>query len=133
MITPFLFTDYIILIVEDDLINREVLKYSLKNLGLSIQEAVNGEEGLHKLDELINKPVIVLLDLNMPVMDGYKVLATFEANPEKYATVKTIVVSGTLKSEFDKRGLNHLIIGYEAKPINVDSLIKIIIESTKQQ
>ena len=133
MITPFLFTDHTILIVEDDLINREVLKYSLKNLGLSIQEAVNGEEGLHKLDELINKPVIVLLDLNMPVMDGYKVLATFEANPEKYATVKTIVVSGTLKSEFDKRGLNHLIIGYEAKPINVDSLIKIIIESTKQQ
>ena len=133
MITPFLFTDHTILIVEDDLINREVLKYSLKNLGLSIQEAVNGEEGLHKLDELINKPVIVLLDLNMPVMDGYKVLATFEANPEKYATVKTIVVSGTLKSEFDKKGLNHLIIGYEAKPINVDSLIKIIIESTKQQ
>jgi CheY-like chemotaxis protein len=126
----FLFNDYTILIVEDDLINREVLKYALNNLGLPIIEAVNGEQGLERLDELIGKPVILLLDLNMPVMDGYKVLQILGGNPQKYETVRTIVVSATLRSEFEKRGVNHLVHDYEAKPIKKESLVRKIIEST---
>ena len=132
MNVPFLFNDYTILIVEDDLINREVLKYTLNNLGLPIKEAINGEEGLKELDQLIGKPVILLLDLNMPVMDGYKVLEILENNSKKYEAVRTIVVSGTLRSEFEKRGLEHLIAGYEAKPIDRDSLVRKIIEATMQ-
>lgn len=58
-----------VLIVDDDIILREVARTSLEKAGFSVSEAVNGVEGLEAVERL--KPEIVLLDVMMPEMDGY--------------------------------------------------------------
>jgi len=59
-----------VLIVDDDVIFREVARISLEKAGFSMSEAVNGVEGLKAVRRL--KPEIVLLDVMMPEMDGYE-------------------------------------------------------------
>jgi len=59
-----------VLIVDDDVIFREVARISLEKAGFSINEAVNGVEGLEAIKRL--RPEIVLLDVMMPEMDGYE-------------------------------------------------------------
>jgi len=59
-----------VLIVDDDVIFREVARISLEKAGFSMAEAVNGVEGLEAVKQL--KPEIVLLDVMMPEMDGYE-------------------------------------------------------------
>ncbi|HDM32064.1 MAG TPA: response regulator, partial [bacterium] len=62
-----------ILIVEDDKFLRELIARKLRNEGYEVLEAVDGEEGLKKIKEI--KPDLVLLDLILPGIDGFEVLA----------------------------------------------------------
>lgn len=59
-----------VLIVDDDVIVRDVARVSLEKDGFTVSEAVNGVEGLEAVKRL--KPEIVLLDVMMPEMDGYE-------------------------------------------------------------
>src|SRR5260370_35631662 len=70
-----------ILIVEDDLDIRDALQEILEDEGYLPYAAANGAEALEVLDR-VPKPGLVLLDLMMPVMDGYQFLEIFRANPE---------------------------------------------------
>ncbi|MBN2274237.1 MAG: response regulator, partial [Bacteroidales bacterium] len=62
------FQDKIILITEDDPMSVDLIKRLLSNTGARLIEAANGEEAIEKLD---HHPDIILMDLNMPIMDGY--------------------------------------------------------------
>jgi CheY-like chemotaxis protein len=62
----------VILLVEDEEESRESLRELLEIEGYEVETAVNGREALDKLDSL--EPCIILLDLFMPVMDGWQVL-----------------------------------------------------------
>ena len=66
-----------ILIVEDDAAARERIRSLLEKDGWIVVEAGNGREGLERLTE--RRPEVVLLDLNMPVMDGFDFLVAFRA------------------------------------------------------
>jgi len=57
------------LIVEDDPLNREILRRQLKSMGFEMDEATDGSEALEKLEQA--EYDIVLMDIHMPVMDGY--------------------------------------------------------------
>ena len=63
-------SDCLILITDDDMINRVVLKHMLKDLDMNMEEASDGAECLNVIRNSKAKRIIVLLDLNMPVMDG---------------------------------------------------------------
>lgn len=66
-----------ILIVDDSPVARRMLKMSIpKDQGYEIFEAVNGQDGVAKFQELT--PDIVFMDLTMPVMDGYKATETIK-------------------------------------------------------
>lgn len=66
-----------ILIIEDDADIRELLKLTLEIKGYTVQTANNGQEGLDILSR-IDPPCLILLDLMMPVMDGWKFVEIFE-------------------------------------------------------
>jgi len=68
-----------ILLVEDNLINLEIAKFILKKLGASTTCAFNGQEALNHLEQ--QDFDIVLMDLQMPVMDGFKTIEAIRANP----------------------------------------------------
>ena len=112
---------YTLLITDDDFISRSILKRSLKSLLLPIREAANGEEALMEILQIGNQPIILLLDLNMPVMSGYDVMRD---NPVLYSHVKTIVISSALAFQFEETGLQKYVHCYFEKPADTAALLK---------
>jgi serine phosphatase RsbU (regulator of sigma subunit) len=68
-----------ILIVDDEPFNIDFLEQELEDLGYEIISAANGEEALRKVE--CESPDLILLDIMMPVMDGFEVLSRLKANP----------------------------------------------------
>lgn len=80
-----------ILLVEDDASVRELLKVLLEVEGYDILEARDGKEGLQKAGEL--SPDLMILDLMMPEVDGERVIARLQADPDT-RRLPIIVLSG---------------------------------------
>jgi len=91
-----------ILIVEDDDEIRELLAEMLADRGYQVATARNGKEALELLRTKPLQPNIVLLDLMMPVMDGWQMRAEMLADP-KLADIPVVIVSGAadLQDESD--------------------------------
>ena len=80
----------VILVVEDEEASRESLRELLEIEGYDVETAVNGKEALDKLDSL--EPCIILLDLFMPVMDGWQVLDRLRSDG-RLARLKVLVTT----------------------------------------
>ena len=106
-----------ILVIDDELSIRRLLKVSLKSQGYEIIEAINGQEGIQQA--AMSRPELIILDLGLPDMDGHKVLKSIR----EWATMPIIVL--TVKgSETDKVAL--LDAGandYLTKPFSVPELL----------
>lgn len=110
-----------VLIVDDSLMNCEIIVGFLKKAGLtSIETAKNGEEALTKIGSFL--PHVVLLDIQMPVMDGYECLRRLRADPA-HKHIPVIVQTGVddvnEKMKVFDVGATDLIF----KPINFQELI----------
>jgi two-component system CheB/CheR fusion protein len=112
-----------ILVIDDNQINRAVVVSYLQDLGFEISEASNGKEGLAKAESV--KPDLILLDLVMPVMDGFETTKALRNNPQ-FKDLPIIVISAN--AMFDAQ-LSSYRIGCNAflsKPIDLKLLIKSI-------
>ncbi len=81
-----------ILVVDDDTDSREMLTSIIEKVGYLSAQAINGREAIQYLEQH-EPPDLILLDLVMPVMDGWRFLATQGADPE-FASIPVIVCSG---------------------------------------
>jgi CheY-like chemotaxis protein len=79
-----------VLLVEDNKETRELMTHTLENSGWVVTEAGNGQEALDIMADL--QPRLILLDLMMPVMDGFDFLAALRAKPE-WQHIPVIVVT----------------------------------------
>lgn len=86
-----------ILIVEDELLYSKVLKNKLENDGFNVVIAHNGEEALQTLQTTV--PDLMLMDLIMPVKDGFHTLQEMKSNP-KLKDIK-VIISSNLGQEED--------------------------------
>ncbi|MCI1269898.1 MAG: EAL domain-containing protein [Ruminococcus sp.] len=102
----------LILVVEDQKINRDILNHILKN-EYNIIEAENGAEALDIFSKTENISAI-LLDINMPVMDGYTFLS--EMNSKSKASVPVIAVTASKDSESEQKVLELGAWDYISKP-----------------
>ena len=110
-----------ILLVEDDVDIAEALGELLRELGHEVQPAANGALGLAALS--LRRFDLVLLDLMMPVMDGYEFRARQLADPT-LAAVPVIIVSADTKA---RRRLHDLRpAALFGKPVPIDALISTI-------
>jgi len=91
-----------ILIIEDDKFLRELIAQKLIKEGYKASEAVEGEEGLKKIQE--EKPDLVLLDLILPGIDGFEVLSKVKTDPE-LTKIPVIILSNLGQKEEIERGL----------------------------
>jgi|GEM_PF-2468041 len=91
------------LIVEDDESARDTLRRVLQREAWDVAEAVNGADGLEQLAEAT--PDVVLLDLMMPVMDGFEFLGRMREN-DAWSHIPVIVVTAKTLDEADRRALD---------------------------
>lgn len=121
-------------IVDDDPIMVFGIKVMIKNLGLCLETKVwnNGREAIDGLQQLSKNgepmPKIILLDLSMPVMDGWGFLEAFQmaAIPDK-ETIEINVLSSSINPTDKERALKFRIVkDYHVKPLSELSLRKIV-------
>lgn len=91
-----------ILIVEDDKFLRDLMNQKLLREGFNTEEAVDGEQGVQKIKE--TNPDLVLLDLILPGMDGFEVLAKIKEDPA-LASIPVIVLSNLGQKDDIEKGL----------------------------
>ncbi|MEI6088037.1 MAG: response regulator [Bacteroidota bacterium] len=123
------FQEYTLIIADDDPIHRLLLNIHFRELHLPIVEASNGQELLELFESFNGKPIILLLDLHMPDLDGYEVIQLMSTEPEKYKNIKTIVLSGSSALDLDKDWIHEYVYGFVEKPINKSAMIEMITEA----
>jgi len=121
-----------LLIVDDDEVNRALLHFLLQSFDCITADAINGEEALKQLNLGKNIPTIVLLDLNMPIMDGYEVIKAIKNNKEAYPLTRIIVISATSYQNFIKREDPCHISGYIQKPIDKTKLLELLASAANE-
>jgi len=92
-----------VLVVEDDVESRELMSRTLEKAGWTVAEAGNGREALHIMTT--QAPTMVLLDLMMPVMDGFEFLAEMRKRPE-WEDIPVVVVTAKTLTPEDHARLN---------------------------
>jgi len=109
-----------VLVVEDELAQREVLAYNLEAEGFRVLKAENGEEALLLVDE--DPPDIIVLDWMMPNLSGIEVCRRLKTRPETRAI--PIIMLSARSEEVDKvRGLETGADDYVVKPFSVVELM----------
>ena len=115
--------DKTILVVEDSQTSRKVITMLLERKGYTIQEAKNGSEALVKLAE--QAPDLVLLDLMLPDMSGYEVLAKIRQGG-KTADIPVIMLTGKSNPADRMKGLHHGSNEYLTKPFDPAKLLAVL-------
>lgn len=110
-----------ILVVDDELMTREMLRMMLELSGYAVTEAVDGEDALAKIDEV--QPDMVLLDVMMPGVDGFEVCRRLRAN-EKTAHIPIVILSAKTAPDAVQKGLAAGANTYLKKPVTREELIE---------
>jgi CheY-like chemotaxis protein len=105
-----------VLLTDDNAINRQVARLFLQPQGAVITEAVNGREALDLL--AAQSFDLVLLDCNMPVMDGMETIAHIRASREPWSKLPVIALTANAMSGDRERLLALGMSGYVSKPID---------------
>lgn len=111
-----------ILVVEDDTSIRELLVELLESEGYQVASAINGLEGLKYLQSSGN-PDLILIDLMMPVMDGYSFRTEQLKNPE-WSKIPTVVMSAEANAK--EKMKNFSITAFLSKPVELDTILKTV-------
>ncbi len=88
-----------IVVVEDDVAMREIVAHKLSSNGFTVKEAEDGQEGIDLI--IAEKPSLVLLDLMLPEVDGFKVLETIRKNADTKIAKTPIIILSNLWSNKD--------------------------------
>ena len=112
------------LVVEDSPTMRQLISFSLKRFkGCKIVEAVDGVDALKKLQQ--EEVDMILTDINMPVMDGLKLVSLLRQNTKTRSLIIIIITTEGAQEDRD-RGLALGANAYISKPIQSSHLLKII-------
>ncbi|RMD69511.1 MAG: response regulator [Gammaproteobacteria bacterium] len=109
-----------LLLVEDNEDNRDMLARRLRRKGYRVETAVNGKEALDMLQDI--RPDLVLMDLSMPVMDGWEATRRIKQDPG-LRDIPVVVLTGHAMKEDREKALSVGADGYIPKPIDMQALL----------
>jgi PAS domain S-box-containing protein len=117
-----------VLVAEDNLLNQEVANYVLQHAGAAVDFAGNGQLALSMLAEGERHYDAVLMDLQMPVMDGFEAAAAIRAMGLDRLPI--LAMTANAMEDDRRRALQAGMDGYLAKPIDVDELVAALRRAT---
>lgn len=110
-----------ILIVEDNELNRDMLSRRLQRYGFEVYVAVDGQESLIKAKS--NLPDLILMDMSLPIMDGWEATKKLKAMPEtKHIPVLALTAHAMLGDKEKTQAVG--CDDYETKPIDFPKLLE---------
>jgi two-component system, cell cycle response regulator DivK len=108
-----------ILYVEDDPNNRNLVRRVLEADGYQFVEAPNAQQAMSSLQN--HRIDLILMDINMPEMDGYSLTARIRSN-DKFAKIPIVAITANVMRGDRERSLQAGCDGYIQKPIDIDLL-----------
>ena len=109
------------MLVEDNELNRDMLSRRLERKGYTVRMAVDGAEGVAQAVAL--KPNLVLMDLSLPVMDGWEAIRQIKANPET-AGIPVIALTAHARAEDEKTARDAGADDFDTKPVDLNRLLE---------
>lgn len=109
-----------ILVVEDDDLIRELVNLVLSSAGYEVVTASDGAAALEAIEGA--RPDLVLLDMRMPVMDGWEFARRYRAQPEPHAPIVVL----TAARDAAQRAAEIHANGYLGKPFDVNELLALV-------
>ena len=116
-------TGILVQIVEDDPSIRDAIHEVLEDHGYTLLAASNGKQALEQLRTTAVKPCLILLDVMMPVLDGWGFRAAQRGDPE-LSDIPVVVLTALPNGEQTARAMG--AAGYLGKPVELEVLIKTI-------
>jgi CheY-like chemotaxis protein len=113
-----------VLVIDDDFRNIFALKSLLERGGLDVISAESGEEGLEILGRTPDVD-IVLVDIMMPVMDGYAAIRAMRSLPEG-GTLPIVAITANVTAGESKRCIDAGASAYVSKPVDTDELLALL-------
>ncbi|MBX2880153.1 MAG: Hpt domain-containing protein [Granulosicoccus sp.] len=117
------FTDKSVLVVDDAQENRDLLELLLNDMNISVDLAENGKLAVEKLG--VSNYDAVLMDIQMPVMDGYEAASTMRSAG---ATLPIVALTANAMKGFEEKILGCGFSHYMTKPIDIDKLTSLLAE-----
>lgn len=109
-----------VMVVEDDYAIRETLTELLEEEGYRVTQASNGAEALARLRDVEGPPRLILLDLMMPVMDGWEFRHAIAEDP-RLASIPVVVISAD--HSLDRKVSSMRVQGWLSKPFELGQLL----------
>lgn len=107
-----------VLVVDDGVENRELVKFLLEDAGLTVEEAENGKIGMEMA--IANTYQLILMDVQMPVMDGFTATKSLR---QQGMDAPIIALTANAMKGFEQKCLDAGYTGYLSKPIDVDQFM----------
>lgn len=106
--------------MDDDRGIREFVRTVLADEGYAVTEATDGQEALERVEA--QRPDVILLDMRMPVMDGWEFARTYRLQPGPHAPI--VIVTAALDVAKDAKEIG--ADGFLAKPFQLDDLLELV-------
>jgi CheY-like chemotaxis protein len=110
----------LVLIVEDNPINRDVLGRRLERRGFNIRFAEDGPSGIHSADELM--PDVILMDIGLGEMDGWEATRRIKSNP-KTVNIPIIALTASAFESDREKSLAAGCCDFDTKPVDLPRLL----------
>lgn len=117
-----------VLSVDDSSMVRKIIRGAVEVLDGELLEASDGIEALDLLEEEYKRVDLILLDWNMPRLDGMEVLKRLKAD-RRFRSIPVMMVTTESERENIVRAIQHGAVHYLLKPFTIEELIKRIMES----
>jgi CheY-like chemotaxis protein len=117
-----------ILLVEDDQVDAMTVTRAFKEIRVTnpIVHRENGEDALNYLeDDSDEKPCIILLDLNMPIMNGIEFLQAVK-NDERFRNIPVVVLTTSDEQQDKVNSFNLSVAGYVSKPVDYRQFVEVM-------
>lgn len=118
----------VVFIVDDSRTVRASVEYTLKKEGYQVEQAVDGQDGLKRLEELRQKgvrPGMIISDINMPNLDGIGFITEVKKNPN-FKFTPVLVLTTESQDEKKMQGKKAGAAGWLVKPFSPDQLIGVV-------